>query len=234
MKNEFKKGDSLDIMKSLPGAEFDLVITDPPYGTGGRDGGTHLENRNIAGNRMSLDSYIWFVRTYGRELYRITKSNSHCYVFSDWRRYRTVQTAMESVMWEMRSLIVWDKGNGMGEFWRSSHEFICFFTKMHPRKLTHGGCYNVLKFAPVKKKRHPAEKPAPLIEYLVKASTLEGEYVIDPFAGSGVVGEVARATHRRSLCIDIQDAPAGNQGAEPVQRLTAAGQNTGNALELDL
>ena len=30
------------------------------------------------------------------------------------------------------------------------------------------------------------------------------------------------------------DAPAENQGAEPVQRLTAAGQNTGNALELDL
>ena len=31
-----------------------------------------------------------------------------------------------------------------------------------------------------------------------------------------------------------QDAPAGNQGAEPVQRLTAAGQNTGDTLELDL
>jgi hypothetical protein len=31
-----------------------------------------------------------------------------------------------------------------------------------------------------------------------------------------------------------EDAPAENQGAEPVQRLTAAGQNTGNALELDL
>ena len=31
-----------------------------------------------------------------------------------------------------------------------------------------------------------------------------------------------------------EDAPAENQGAEPVQRLTAAGQNTGDTLELDL
>jgi 16S rRNA G966 N2-methylase RsmD len=73
-----------------------------------------------------------------------------------------------------------------------------------------------------------------LIEALIRASCVEGEKVVDPFAGSGVVGEVARAMKRESLCIDIEDAPAGNQGAEPIQRLTAAGQNTGNALELDL
>lgn len=34
--------------------------------------------------------------------------------------------------------------------------------------------------------------------------------------------------------IVCEEPPAGDQGAEPVQRLTAAGQNTGNALELDL
>ena len=36
------------------------------------------------------------------------------------------------------------------------------------------------------------------------------------------------------LAIFKKDAPAVNSGAEPVQRLTAAGQNTGNTLELDL
>lgn len=37
---------------------------------------------------------------------------------------------------------------------------------------------------------------------------------------------------KRTSC--AQKPPAENQGAEPVQRLTAAGQNTGNTLELDL
>jgi site-specific DNA-methyltransferase (adenine-specific) len=35
------------------------------------------------------------------------------------------------------------------------------------------------------KKQHPTEKPTQLLRYLIEQSTVPGELVIDPFAGSG-------------------------------------------------
>ena len=72
------QGDCLEVMKTLDDNSVDAVITDPPYGTGGRDGAVHLNNRSISGNRQSRDSYIWFTRTMAGLLYEKTKANSHC------------------------------------------------------------------------------------------------------------------------------------------------------------
>jgi len=203
--NEIICGDCLEVMKDWPDNCVDLVLTDPPYGSGGRDGAVHLNDPKLIGNRISSETLIWFVRQYTAQFYRITKSHSHCYLFSDWRKYQIVKIAAESVGWECRSLIVWDKGNGMGEFWRSTHEFILFLTKQKPRKLQHGGCFNVLHHKPVrgKNKLHPAQKPLSLIRELIVASTLEGEIVFDAFCGSGSFKEAAQLEKRNFLGIDI-------------------------------
>ncbi|HQB64115.1 MAG TPA: site-specific DNA-methyltransferase [Sedimentibacter sp.] len=194
--------DCLNCIDSLPPVH--LVVTDPFYGSGGRDGSVHLNDDNIIGNRMSADSLIWFVKQYSKKLYEKTFDDSHCYIFSDWRKYKDIQIAFETSGWELRSLIVWDKGNGMGEFWRSTHEFILFFTKRKPRKLTHGGCMNVLRFAPVRgNKLHPSEKPIELLGYLIEASSNVGETVLDCFAGSGSTLEAARKLGRKAVGIEL-------------------------------
>jgi len=200
-------GDALEIMRSMEANSVDLVVTDPPYGTGGRDGSVHLSHKSsMIGNRMSQDSQDWLNRRIAAALDRVSKDDSHCYVFSDWRRYKSVQASYETGgQWELRSLIVWDKGNGMGEYWRSSHEFILFFTKRHPKQLSTGGCFNVLKCTPVhsSKRYHPAEKPAELIKILVEASSHEGDFVLDPFVGGGTTCVVAKRLGRHYLGIDL-------------------------------
>jgi DNA modification methylase len=50
---------------------------------------------------------------------------------------------------------------------------------------------------------HPYRKPPSLIERLLLNHTNTGDLVLDPFAGSGVVGEVCEALNRSSICIDI-------------------------------
>jgi len=136
---------------------------------------------------MSSDSFIWFVKQYSKEFYRITKSDSHCYVFSDWRKFKDVQIAFETNFWELRQLIVWDKKNGMGEYWRSVHEFILFFTKRKPKKLNNGSCFNVINnIKPVRgKKLHDYEKPVELIDKFIDASSNENDVVYDGFIGCG-------------------------------------------------
>jgi len=192
-------------MAEMPKGIIPLVIADPPYGSGGRDGSVHLENPDIALNRMSSDSYVWFVRQYAKRLFRITSGDAHCYIFSDWRKFTDVRTALEVTGWECRQLIVWDKGVGMGEYWRSSHEFILWFTKQYPRKLTHGGCFNVLRYKGVygKAKLHPAQKPSNLMRFLIEASTESGDSVVDPFCGSGTTLVEAKAMGRHFFGCDI-------------------------------
>lgn len=49
---------------------------------------------------------------------------------------------------------------------------------------------------------YPTQKPQALAERIIRASSREGEVVLDPFAGSGTVGAAAAALGRRFLLID--------------------------------
>ena len=49
---------------------------------------------------------------------------------------------------------------------------------------------------------YPTQKPEGLVRRFVHASSRPGDLVLDPFAGSGTLGAVARATGRRFLLID--------------------------------
>lgn len=49
---------------------------------------------------------------------------------------------------------------------------------------------------------YPTQKPVALAERIIRASSDEGELVLDPFAGSGTVGAAAEELGRRYLLID--------------------------------
>jgi site-specific DNA-methyltransferase (adenine-specific) len=67
---------------------------------------------------------------------------------------------------------------------------------------------------------YPTQKPEGVLRRIVQASSAEGDWCLDPFAGSGTLGAVARALGRRFVCIDESpDAVAVMQrrlGLEPV------------------
>ena len=52
---------------------------------------------------------------------------------------------------------------------------------------------------------HQAEKPQELLEAILDYVTLDGETVLDQFAGSGVLGAAALAKGRRSILIELAD-----------------------------
>ncbi len=54
-------------------------------------------------------------------------------------------------------------------------------------------------------KPHPARFPHGLPEFFVKFLTVEGDLVLDPFAGSVVVGEVSENLHRQWLAFEIEE-----------------------------
>jgi hypothetical protein len=53
---------------------------------------------------------------------------------------------------------------------------------------------------------HRCAKPLALLVQLVELLVPRGGVVLDPFAGSGTIGEAARITGRRAVLVDLPDA----------------------------
>lgn len=69
--------------------------------------------------------------------------------------------------------------------------------------------------------RHPTVKPLDLIQYLVRFATTPGQTILDPFAGSGTLGEAAWREGRKAVLIEID--PEFQSDIARRMRLAAAG-----------
>ena len=49
---------------------------------------------------------------------------------------------------------------------------------------------------------HPTQKPLEILERIIKASTNEGDIILDPFNGSGTTGVICHKYHRKYIGID--------------------------------
>lgn len=62
---------------------------------------------------------------------------------------------------------------------------------------------------------YPTQKPEALLERIIKASSNEGDLVLDPFCGCGTTMVVASKLNRRYIGIDIDTSPRG-KGRVPI------------------
>lgn len=62
--------------------------------------------------------------------------------------------------------------------------------------------HNILHYSRDTKRLHPTQKPVPLLEYLIRTYTNEGETVLDNCMGSGSCGVAAVNTGRRFIGIE--------------------------------
>lgn len=61
---------------------------------------------------------------------------------------------------------------------------------------------SIQEFTSLKKALHPTQKPVPLLEFLIKTYTLEGETVLDNCMGSGSTGVAAKNLNRNFIGIE--------------------------------
>lgn len=73
------------------------------------------------------------------------------------------------------------------------------------RTYTHKNPTNILEFRKVKGTVHPTQKPATLMEYLIKTYTNENETVLDFTMGSGSTGVACKNTNRKFIGIELDD-----------------------------
>lgn len=54
--------------------------------------------------------------------------------------------------------------------------------------------------------KHPTQKPTKLLERIIKASSKEGDVILDPFSGTFTTSYVAKTLNRQSIGIELEDA----------------------------
>ena len=65
------------------------------------------------------------------------------------------------------------------------------------------GCIWSIPYEPASHRvGYPTQKPIALLERIIKASSSEGDLVVDPFCGSGTTIVAAAALHRNYIGID--------------------------------
>lgn len=200
------KGDAIHWLRDLKDASVDLIVTDPPYES--------LEKHRAIGTTTRLkhskaSSNDWFdifpnarFEELFTELYRVLKKNRHCYLFCDQETMFVAKPIAEAVGFRFWKPLIWDKLKiGMGYHYRSRYELVLFFEK-GKRKLNDLGVPDVLQ-VPRIYNGYPAEKPVAISETLIRQSTDTDELVVDPFMGSGSVGEAALTLGRRFMGNDL-------------------------------
>ncbi len=214
-------GDSLDELPTIESASVDLVIADPPYNLGKDYGNNH----DIKG----FDEYLGFSRKWLNESHRILKPNGTLYVFIGFRFISYLYDILDRELGMFfNSWIVWHYTQGMGKTkgFSPRHDDILMFTKSRefvfnldevrvPQKyyrernnMRGANPGDVWEFSHVhycneNRQNHPTQKPEGLIERMVLASSNHGDYVLDPFLGSGTTIRVCQQLGRQGIGIEL-------------------------------
>jgi site-specific DNA-methyltransferase (adenine-specific) len=193
------QADARYLLAALPADSVDLIITDPPYHL---DRGSHYFRTWFA----ELPDEAWPAIVAG--LHRVLREDRHCYVFCDRRTQPLFDAAARDAGFRVHSPLIWNKASiGLGGgCWRSQHELIAFYEKGH-RAGNSRGESDVLSHARVAR-GYPTEKPIPVLERLIRQASQPGELVLDPFCGSGNVGQACRNLGRSALLADVEPACA--------------------------
>lgn len=181
-------GDSAVEMKKLESESVDLVLTDPPFGIDLRMKGKYGDVKPYEDKMADVINVIDLVVG---ECYRVLKNDRHMYIFCDPRNLPyVIDICRKKGFSTLETPLIWHKTGGAGAgggdmMWARNYECIIFSYKGH-RSLNRKGESDVIvvpRVAP-QLKVHPTEKPTQLLRYLIEQSTMPGELVIDPFAGS--------------------------------------------------
>ena len=178
-------GDCRQIVPLLP--RFDLLLTDPPYGIG-RDGSKRTTSRH--GGRKAYDFLGWDADRPPDWLVQMLLDSADKHIL--WGGNYFVEALPPTMKW-----LVWDKGQRIaqsdGELaWTSLEGALRIYTLNRVALMQDGA-------------QHPTQKPEELISWCIQQAE-PVQTILDPFAGSGTTGRVAKNLGKRCVLIEREES----------------------------
>jgi len=176
--------------------QFDVIVTDPPYGIGADNFGKATEGSVTAhGYEDSEEVLKRILDWFPAESFRLTKEEAHLYVFCDIDWFQTWKYCLTIAGWTVfRTPIVW-VSNGFRAPWIDSgpqrrYELI-LYAKKGGKKVNMIAPDVIQGISSGMGLGHPAAKPPALYAELLRRSVRPGDKVLDPFCGTGPVFQAA-------------------------------------------
>lgn len=223
--------DSVEWIKGQAADQFDVILTDPPYGIGADEFGD--SGGKAEGAHTYKDDYETWKKislALASDGFRITKPQAHLYVFCDITRFEELKAILTSGGWScFRTPIVWHKPNGARTPWvdggpQRRYELILYarkgskpVTRIYPDLVSYSTDENV---------GHPAQKPVALFTDLLRRSVAPGDRVLDICCGSGPIFPAAHELKVKATGLErMADAYA--LSMKRIEALTAAPELAG-------
>ncbi len=198
----------------LDGAHPEILLTDPPYCSGGfqesgkstgsigtkqSDGKGGYTTPTISSDNLSTRGYQVLMKTVLGAI-----DVKVAYIFTDWRMWVYLFDLVEGSGLGVRNMIVWNKKSpGMGNGWRAQHELVMFAHRTKPKWDNHKGYGNVLEATRSGNELHPTQKPVEILEKLLD-NTQWAEGVLDTFGGSGTTLIAAESVGQASYIMEME------------------------------
>jgi|TARA_R110000824_G_scaffold45631_2_gene131856 site-specific DNA-methyltransferase (adenine-specific) len=224
-------GEASAILGDLEPGTVDVVLTDPPYSSGGMfrsdrvadptdkyrgwsqnaDGSSRAPTATystFSGDNRDQRTWMMWVSAWSMACLTATKPGGHLFQFTDWRQLPATTDAAQLGGWTWRGIVVWDKGVGRpakGRF-RNHLEYVAWAT-LGPHERTEAYPSTLIKVPTVhsSKRVHLTEKPVALLEALLSVVPGEDLLILDPFVGSGSTLVAATQAGHRSIGIELDE-----------------------------
>ena len=220
-------GDCLELMKNIPDNSIDCVLTDPPYGTTACKWDTVIDFELMWTQLKRITKDNGAICLFGSEPFSSALRMSNIKMFKyDWywntinkitnhlnaKRQPMRQVEIISIFYKKQSLYNPIKRDGAYKIRKKNYKQSQHYGKMENGGYAYGEEVNGLmpvnnlffdaRNTSKEKQLHPTQKPVPLLEYLIKTYTLEGETVLDFTMGSGSTGVAAKNLNRNFIGIE--------------------------------
>ena len=223
---ELMQGDCLGLMKGVPDGSIDLILTDPPYGTTACKWDTVIPFDLMWEQLKRIIKPNGVIALFGSEPFSSTlrMSNIKQYKY-DWVWVKNVSTNfLHAKRQPLRNT------ENIHVFYKKCGKYYPIKSTGHTPTQSAKGCSNGVLYhgkntrnycggettrypkttiefdvVDLKNRLHPTQKPLPLLEYLIKTYTQEGETVLDFTMGGGSTIVAALNTNRKVIGIELNE-----------------------------
>lgn len=205
-------GDWLTVRNSDVPA-IDVILTDPPYGMGadefGDSGGAAAGAHGYRDDAQTFEENV--IPGLAKAI-SVCRPNAHAYVFCDFEKFQRIKILFAEHDWHVfRTPMIWQRSTGRVPIpdFGPRRQYECILFARRGERKVNVIAPDVLSFDSDENLGHSAQKPVALFGELLRRSARPGDWILDPFAGTGTVIVAAHEAKCRAFAVEMNPAAAG-------------------------
>lgn len=199
-----------DGLADLKDESIDLLFTDPPYNISMRSGFHTMGRQGVdfgEWDKGSIQPSEWL----NTACMKVKKGGS-AVIFNDYKEMGVLRDLLEKNGFTIKEMLIWQKPNPMprnrDRLYVTTVEFAIWAVKgkgwtfnrqrsNYENAIFNHGTVNA------RIRKHPTEKPVPLLEDILRIHSNPNDLILDPFSGSGAISVACKRLARNSLAFEL-------------------------------